>query len=73
MVKIFKNLILQNLLFKDLETWHAALGTLALQRLYVMTGSTFAYFMARSNLIVMHLNGKSVSHIKWENLQQITN
>ena len=34
MVKTFKNLLLQNRKSYDLETWHAALGTQALQSLY---------------------------------------
>ena len=34
MVKTFKNLLLQNQKSYDLETWHVALGTQALQNLY---------------------------------------
>ena len=34
MVKTFKNLLLQNQKSYDLETWHVALGTQALQSLY---------------------------------------
>ena len=34
MVKTFKNLLLQNQNSYDLETWHVALGTQALQSLY---------------------------------------
>ena len=34
MVKTFKNLLLQNQKFYELETWHVALGTQALQSLY---------------------------------------
>ena len=34
MVKTFKNLLLQNQKSYDLETWHVALGTQVLQRLY---------------------------------------
>ena len=34
MVKTFKNLLLQNQKSCDLETWHVALGTQALQNLY---------------------------------------
>ena len=34
MVKTFKNLLLQNRKFYDLEIWHAASGTHALQSLY---------------------------------------
>ena len=34
MVKTFENLLLQNRMSYDLETWHVALGTQALQSLY---------------------------------------
>ena len=51
--KTFKNLLLQNQKSYDLETWHVALGTRALQRLYINDdpGLTLTYFMARSNWV----------------------
>ena len=52
MVKTFKNLLLQNQKSYDLETWHVALGTQAVQSLYKWwPGLTLTYFMARSNLV----------------------
>ena len=52
MVKTFKNLLLQNQKSYDLETWHVALGTQALQSLYKWwPWVTLTYFTARSNLV----------------------
>ena len=53
MVKTFKNLLLQNQKFYDLETWHVALKTQALQ-IYINDdpGLTLTYFTARSNLVL---------------------
>ena len=52
MVKTFKNLLLQNWKSYDLETWHAASGTRALQSLYNSDpGLTLIYFTAMSNLV----------------------
>ena len=54
MVKTFKNLLLQNQKSYDLETWHVALGTQALQSLYKWwpwVESTLTNFTARSNLV----------------------
>ena len=52
MVKTFKNLLLQNQKFYDLETWHVALGTQARQSLYNDDpGLTLTYFTARSYLV----------------------
>ena len=52
MVKTFKNLLLKNQKTYDLETWHVALGTQALQS-YINDdpGLTLTYFTARSNLV----------------------
>ena len=52
MVKTFKNLLLQKQKSYDLETWHVALGTQALQSLQNDDpGLTLTYFTARSNLV----------------------
>ena len=52
MVKTFKNLLLQNQKSYDLETWHVALGTQALQScINDDPGLTLTYFTARSNLV----------------------
>ena len=52
MVKTFKNLLLQNRKSYDLETWHAASGTQALQSgINSDPGLTLTYFTARSNLV----------------------
>ena len=52
MVKTVKNLLLQNQKSYDLETWHVAFGTQALQSLYNDDpGLTLTYFTARSNLV----------------------
>ena len=52
MVKILKNLLLQNQKSYDLETWHVASGTQALQS-YINDdpGLTLTYFTARSNWV----------------------
>ena len=52
MVKIFKNFLLQNQKSYDLETWHVALRTQALQS-YINDdpGLTLTYFTARPNLV----------------------
>ena len=47
-----KNLLLQNQTSYDLEIWHVALGTQALQSFYKWwPWLTLIYFMARSNLV----------------------
>ena len=56
--KNLKNLLLQNKKSYDLETWHVALGTQALQSLYKVyingdPGLTLTYFTARSNLVTL--------------------
>ena len=53
MVKTFKNLLLQNQKSYDLETWHVALGTQKLYKIYINDdpGLTLTYFTARSNLV----------------------
>ena len=68
MLKTFKNLILQNQKSYDLETWHAALGSQALQSTVYINddhGLTFAYFMARLNLVsyAFELGKLSQSHL----------
>ena len=61
MVKTFKNLLLQNQKFYDIETWHIALEAQALQSLYINDdpGLTLTYFTARSNWVTCTLNGKN--------------
>ena len=76
MVKAFKNLLLQNQKSYDLETWHVALGTQALQNFYINDdpGLTMTYFTARSNWVIcMFQWGKLLqSHLMEVNLQQRT-
>ena len=77
MVKTFKNLFLQNLKSYDLETWHVALGTQALQNLNMDDdpGFTFAYFTARSNgtAYTFEWGNKALErHLMGGNLQQMT-
>ena len=75
MVKTFENLHLQNWKSYDLETWHVASGTQALQSLYnVDPGLTFTYFTARSNWVTCTFDwGKLLqSHLIDKNLQQRT-
>ena len=53
MVKTFKNLLLQNQKSYDLETWHVALGTQALQSfINDDPGLTLTYLTAGSNLVL---------------------
>ena len=53
MVKILKNLLLQNQKSYDLETWHVLLGTQVLQ-VYINDdpGLTLTYFTARSKWVI---------------------
>ena len=73
MVKTFKNFKLQNHKSYDLETWHVALGTLALQG-YINDdpGLTLTYFTARSNSVAHTFKWRKLlqSHLMKENLQQ---
>ena len=50
--KNLKKILLQNQMFYDLETWHVASGTQALQScINDGPGLTLTYFTARSNLV----------------------
>ena len=73
--KTFKNLLVQNQKSYDLETWHVALGTQALQlNINDDPGLTLTYFTARSNWVTYTFEwGKLLqSHLMEENLQQRT-
>ena len=63
-VKTLKDLLLRNQKSYDLETWHLALGSQALQSLYNDDpGLTLTYFMARSNWVACTF--------EWENCYKV--
>ena len=74
MVKTFKNLLLQNGMSYDLETWQH--GGFKLYKVYINgdPGLTLTYLTARSNLVACVLEWEKLlqSNLNWKNMQEIT-